>query len=495
MDSSSSSEPPTQPQVLAAGHLHPGMLFLRFVDGLRQAVLPVLIGLLTGTLWITIAAGVFFVLSMVWAVARYLTFQYRLTAQELVTTEGILHRQERRIPVSRVQDLSFESTLVRRIFGLVVVSVETASAQGAEAKLDSLSRRDAERLREALYRSRGQATPAAAPAERLVYRASGGELALRGLTTNRVGVIVLAALGLLEVADELGMHERLTNLLSGSIERLLALHWSLLALFLTAVLFVALLGGWVISVAASFVMFHDFKLTEREGVLQRRYGLITTRAATLPRRKVQRVLLESTFLRRLLRLVVVRADSAGSGMDPREEQRGGRDVIAPLTRLETGRLLVPWLLRGCDPRAVVWQPVSPRVIVRVFLKGAVLATALGVAAFWSWPWLFSIAGLLVLPIAYAIGLLSYHNLAHAQTGDHLALRWGILGRYRAYLPLDKVQGVAVRRTPLDRLLRLARVTVYVAGGNPTTISNLPREAALELQDALARQAAATRFVW
>ena len=124
------------PRLIASGHLHPGMLFLRFLDGIRQSVLPVAIGLVSGQLWLLVLAGVYFVLALVYALARYLTFEYRLTEEELVTTEGILHRQERRIPVNRIQDLSFESTLVRRIFGLVVVSVETASSQGSEATLD-----------------------------------------------------------------------------------------------------------------------------------------------------------------------------------------------------------------------------------------------------------------------------------------------------------------------------------------------------------------------
>ena len=118
-------EPQREARVRAAGHLHPGMLFLRLVDGLQRSILPVLIAIVAQQMWLAAAAGVFFVLSMMYALARYLTFQYRLTDEELVTTEGILHRQERRIPVDRIQDLNFVSTLLRRMVGLVVVSIAT----------------------------------------------------------------------------------------------------------------------------------------------------------------------------------------------------------------------------------------------------------------------------------------------------------------------------------------------------------------------------------
>ena len=75
------------------------------------------------------------------------------------------------------------------------------------------------------------------------------------------------------------------------------------------------------------------------------------------------------------------------------------------------------------------------------------------------------------------------------------MRWGILGRYRAIVPLQKVQAVVIHRNPLERMLGLARLTVYVAGGSPSTMSNLPSGEAMRLRDDLASQAASSHFVW
>lgn len=489
---------PGGPRVLASGHLHPAILVLRFVDGLRGAVVPILVGVLAQQAWLIAIAGVLFVLSMMHAIARYLTFQYRLTDEELILTEGILHRQERRIPVNRIQDLSLESTIPRRILGLVVVSVETASGHGAEARLDSLSVADAERLREALYESRRQFLAPGQPPPRvpeyLLHRASAGELMLLGLTSNRLGVILVSAGGLVDLADQFGMRDRVGGVFGGVLERLGQVHWALAVVVVLALIFVALLAGWVVSIAASLIMFFGFTLTLREDVLVRRYGLLTTRAAALPLRKIQRVLLEQTFLRRLVGLTVVRADTAGSGMDPREEARGGRDVIVPLATNARAEALVPVLLAGLRPEAIVWRRVSPRVVSRIFLEGAMLAAVVTSAAVWgvgAWGW----SALVLLPLAWAVGELSYRNLAHAWHGEHLALRWGVLGRYRALVPLRKLQAVVVRRSPVERVLRLARLTVYVAGGNPTSITNLPVEEARRLCRELAGFAAERRFVW
>jgi putative membrane protein len=495
------SEPapaPSAPHVHASGHLHPGMLFVRFADGLRQSILPILVSIFAQEVWLAVAAGVFFVLGLVHAVVRYLTFQYRLTDEELVTTEGVLHRQERRIPIDRIQDLSFESTLLRRVLQLVVVQVETASGQGAEAKLDSLSRGDAARLREVLFRLRGRAGTAAedAPAPRVLFRSTGGELALLGFTNNRVGASLLMVLGIFELAEQLGIEDAFQGVLGGLVDRLSAFGTTWTVLFFASILFLVMLTGWFVAIAASLVMFHRFELSERDGVLYRRFGLITTRAQSLPRRKIQRITLEATPLRRLFGTAVVRADSAGAGAQesPRGSNQIERDILVPLTAVARARALIAWVLPGLDPGQLAWRRVSPRVVVRVGLKGLLLGLlGLGVGLpTVGWPaWLALGAPVL----AVAVGVLLFANLAYSRAPGHLVFRHGLLGQYLAFVPVHKVQGAILRAGPLERLIGLAHVTVFVAGGSPTTLGNLPRGEAEALVRDVAVEAAAARFVW
>ncbi len=389
---------------------------------------------------------------------------------------------------------------MRRALGLVVVSVETASGQGAEAKLDSLGKREAHQLREVLLRIRGRAaTPgpeaaSARPRERVLYRATGGELVLLGLTNNRFGAILVAIFGVVELADQFGAGEAVGGVFGGAFDHLARLGPAIAAAFLIGTLFVFLLAGWLLSVGASVVRYHAFVLTEREDVFQRRFGLLTTRAVSLPRRKIQRVLLESSPIRRLLSAVTMRADSAGSGMG--EERRGPkvRDIVVPMTGVARGEALVPWLLRGMRAEPLAWQPVSPKIVTRVFAKGGLLAALLLAVGL---PTIGPIAFLAVvcLPAAWGMGFLLYKNLAWARQPDHVAFRWGLLGRYRAYIPLRKVQGAVLRASPVERVLGLASLTVYVAGGSPTTLTDLPRDQAESLLRDVAREAARAAFVW
>ena len=529
MDPAPAAPAAPEPPVLARGHLHPGVLLLRLLDALRQAIFPALLGVVVEPVFLAIA-GAMFLLQLGTALARYLTITYTLSAEELVVREGILSRQERRIPLDRIQDLGFESTLLRRALGLVVVLVETASGKGAEARLDSLGRDEAVHLRETLLAARATrglaaAGPLAGPAgavapaapwqpepELLVHRSASSSLLLRGLTDLRVGAIGLTFLAFLEIAQQFGSVSDLEGIARSILSWLADFSVPVAALLLAGAVALALGLGMAASALGNLVMFHGFALTLRGAVLQRRYGLLTTRAKSLPLRRVQRVLLEQNWLRRLLGLCVGRADSAGAGMDDASEGAGGWDVVVPMASLREAEAVLPVLLPELREAAPPWQPVSSRIVWRVFLKGALLALVLlvgsavldpaalvpglagaespaagGIPALWLLP---------LLPAAWVVGWLSWRNLAWAFGSGMLVLRWGIVGQYRAFVPTRRIQSVLLTAGPLQRLLGLATITVHVAGGSPTSLADLPRGDAEHLRARLASEAAvAARHEW
>ncbi len=496
--------------VLMRGHLHPGILLLRLLDALRQAAFPVVAGLLVQSWWFVGFGVVAFVLQLGYALARYVTLEYTLTADELRVREGLLERQERRIPLDRIQDLGFESSLLRRALGLSVVLVETASGRGVEARLDALARADAEHLREILLAARARIAaaaatsaasataaagdappaPAAAPTpdpEWLVHRSTAGELTLRGLSDLRLSAIVVTGYAALQFADMLGLAVRAAGVARDAQEWLGRFPPAVMAAILFGALFVVMAFGVGTSVLGNLVNFHGFQLTLRGDVLQRRFGLLTTRQKTLPRARVQRVTYEQTWLRRLLGCGVVKADSAGASRSEGEDTAGGWDVVVPLARDATAQALLPALLPGLEHEQFGWRRGSGRLVLRMAAQGAILA-ALAVAAAWQANGTAALAALLVLPLWALLGALTWRNLGFALGSDFLAMQHGVLGRTTAYLPLAKVQAVVVRQGPLEQALGVASLTVFVAGGSPTRIPDLLADDARALSRAIADRA-------
>ncbi len=491
------------PATLFAGNLHPAVLVLRLLDGLRQSILPALLGVFDR--WFLVLALVLFLVHVGQGLARYLTYHYRLTDAELVIREGILHRQERRIPIDRVQDLGFESTILRRLLGITVVRVETASGKGAEATLDSLGRSDAEELRELLLEVRqrqrqavvgdvGEAAVAVAEApEWSVHRAVAGELLLRGMTDLRLGAMVVAGMAALELADQLGIVLSLQGAANSFYAWLQGFPLALAALILLTLVLCVIGFGVAVAAIGNLMAFHGFELSLRQDSLLCRYGLLTTRQKTLPRGRIQRLRVEQTWLRRLLSLAVLRADSAGSTLAVGEEAPGGFDVLVPMSRLEQVEALLPAALPGLVSLPTEWNRASRRLVWRVCLKGLLAALAAS-ALLSAWLGPLGLLALLWVPLAWLVGRLAWANLAWVLGGGHLFLRWGILGRYHVYLPLGKVQAVSLQSGPVQRLLGLCDLSVYVAGGPPTRIPDLAIDEALLLQRQLAGHAARSAAV-
>ncbi|GAB4139597.1 MAG: hypothetical protein Fur0037_05980 [Planctomycetota bacterium] len=480
-----------QAPVLDSGHLHPFVLLLRLFEALRQILVPLVLGALVER-WFLALALALLLIQLGYALARFLTFQYVLTREELVTREGILSRRERRIPTNRIQDLGIESTLLRRFLGLAVVSVETASGKGAEALLDSLGRGDAERLRSILMASRGGGRGSAAGgappamADRLVHRTDAGLLFVRGFTDLRLSALLLAVFAAWEISDQLGLSGRVESLASSLLRWLAGFSPALLVAIGTAVLLLVLGSSLAASAVANLVMFHGFVVTLRDQVLQRRYGLLTTRQKSLPLSRVQRVLVEQNWLRRLFGFAVVRADSAGSGMDDAREARGGWDVVGPLVPVSAAFGIVSVLIPPVEFGRM--RPVSARVIPRVGILGSLGAAFLSIALTLS----FGPAGLLALaliPLSFLAGWLYWRNLGYSVERSVLVLRSGVLGRYLTFVPSAKVQSVTLRAGPIERLLGLASITVRVAGGSPSSLASLPRAEAEAIAGELAAAAA------
>ncbi|MCA8948103.1 MAG: PH domain-containing protein, partial [Planctomycetes bacterium] len=442
--------------VLARGHLHPAILLLRLLDALRQAVFPALLGVIVEP-WFLALAGFLFLLQLGYALARYLSLEYVLTAGELRVREGILQRQERRIPLDRIQDIGFESTILRRALGLTVVLVETASGTGVEARLDALSRADADHLREVLLAARRQiqaqedarsaqrqaeaaalagtapppVTPPMPEREWLVHKSSTTELLMRGLTDLRLSAFAVTGFAAFEFADRLGLIGQLAGVARGVRDWLAQFGPVAFGLVLTLVLFLVIAFGVVTATLGNLVQFHGFELTLRGSVLQRRYGLLTTRQKTLPRDRIQRVTIEQPWLRRLLGYGVVKADSAGGSRAQGEDTTGGWDVVVPLLKLPAAFALLPALLPGLDRAELRWQNGSPKLVARTAFQGALLGAAL-TAAIWPAAGPYAAFALLTIPVWALLGVLVYRNLAYALGGEFLVLQHGIVGRYLAY---------------------------------------------------------------
>jgi uncharacterized membrane protein YdbT with pleckstrin-like domain len=74
-------------------------------------------------------------LALIWLIGVWISWQsivYTLTDQRIMIQTGVFSRQEKIIPIDRVQDCSTRQTVLGRVFGYGRVEIDAAGAQGAE---------------------------------------------------------------------------------------------------------------------------------------------------------------------------------------------------------------------------------------------------------------------------------------------------------------------------------------------------------------------------
>lgn len=520
--------------------LHPVSILFGFGKSLKQFAIPGLLVLVAGrsssgdqegsgrmpdswALWLMLLL----VPAALHAIARYLSFRIRYERTELIIRSGIVFRNERHVPYAHIQNLEAVRNLFHRAFGVVEIRVQTASGPEPEAIISVLPLDAFEEMRSRVFEH--QATVAGAPttggppapwhaAAASPQTPAGGdtrlalplrELLLCGFIENR-GLIVIGALyGLLW---ELGPLERFwsrildegsygAGIARETIETLAAGRWppvGRLAVVVAGVLGFLLLVR-VVSMGWAVVRLYGFRLSQSGEDLRTEFGLFTRVAATIPRRRIQKVTIRETPVHRMTGRVSVRVETAGGRHAGQQTTAVEREWLAPLLRTSDLAVFVRHVLPEADLSTIEWQGVHTRAfrraakpaLARAVLWTLALAAVLGPRA----------VGLLPVVVAWSV-LVARKRVQHlgwAVDADVVAFRSGWLWRTSTVAPAAKIQAVGWDESPFDRRTAMARLRVDTAGGGDGShrieIPYLPRDTARALHVQLAARAAVTDFRW
>ncbi|MFQ3588351.1 MAG: PH domain-containing protein [Fimbriimonadaceae bacterium] len=430
------------------------------------------------------------------ALAKYLTYSFAVSGGNLIIRSGWLFRQNRTIPIDRIQNIGLKRGVVHRMLGVVDLEIETASGRGAEATISVLGIEEAERFRQELLGSDHRPTmPAptgtkALVPERLtagysVYKAHLGELMLAGATSNRAGAILAFFSSLIVIPGTVPelreLHGRFLQVFGGG-------SGSELTAYVSAALFL-ILGGWVIAIVQTVVQYYGFEIRQGDGKLYRKFGLLTTIENVIPQRRIQMLRIRSPIVQRWLGYCSLDASTAGTFA---ESEPGGRQALCPIVSIDDSREVSRRVLPGYDPSRVVWTPVHPATVFLTGLRiSIVLSVLMGLAvAYLSWS---SYGFAAVVAVAFGVAYLQYRARAYSTSPDFVVSRSGVLTQDTCVVPIKKIQHVLLTQSPAQRRWGLASIRVATAAeisGGHLEIVDIPLSDAEALQTTLTDGASA-----
>lgn len=391
--------------------------------------------------------------------------------------EGVFVRNQRRIPVERIQHVELERSLRHQLFGLAAVRVETAGGSGAELRLDAVSRVEAEALRSqvlaALRTRAATAVPATgdewdpdrhgpvpapppAPSEVLV-RLPPGRLLLAGITGPEVVAVLASIVFGIDALVDLGIDPDEVSAVDLG-------RTSLIVLALVAVPAWFLLAGLI-----AVVRKWDLTATISGDELRVTYGLLRKHEFVVRTSRVQDARIAQRFLLRPFGRADLRVRSAASG--------GGdasRVDIPLLDGAEIARILARVL-----PDAVPRPPLRPappaarrRAVLRASVPAVLVAATLAVLAVLTSQW-WLVPAILVLAVGPLLGELAYRGLGWAERDGVHHSRSGALARRTSIVPDARVQSASVVSSLFQRRRGLASVRLDLAS---SAVGVLDREA-------------------
>jgi putative membrane protein len=522
--------------------LHPSTLLFELAKHAKRFALPallVLVGMSRSTggpggnfgripsgweVWLLVP----FIPAVLISIARYLSFRLRYEPHELVIRSGIVFRNERHIPYSRIQNVDAIQNLVHRFFGVVEVRVETGGGKEEEARLSVLPKAAFEEMRRRVFVGRSLTTQTAGSAEatateegttteeaprgETLVHLSLRELLLCGFLENRGMVLIGATMGL---AWESGVMNRLSGILferagvtgRGFFRNLIRsffedgqFPWARLGIGLAGFI-VFLLVVRVISMIWGFVRLYDFRLTRIGEDLRSEYGLFTKVAATIPIRRVQTITFGTGPLHRWLGRATVRVATAGGGgkRQGNKSNTQSREKLAPLIRREALPHLLQQVVPGFDLDAVNWQPLHPRAFARAVKPMLVFSAflTLGAALLIGW----GAIGVAMIALLWSIINAKQYvmHLGWAEGDEVVMMRSGWIWQQITLARVNKIQAVTMRESPFDRRAGMSGVRVDTAGAGELShrvdVPYLDRDVAGALARRLSASAANTAFRW
>jgi putative membrane protein len=434
-------------------------------------------------LWAALGVLVFIAAIIAWYRVTWQMTEFRVSADAVELRSGVLNRQNRQARLDRIQGVNVHRTLFARVFGAARLEIVVAG-NDANLNLQYLYSASAEDLRREILGISHRVIAAEVASAGADLAAEGAAAPSRSATAADLSAILAArADEFVAPADLHGDAAAPDSIVKVHPGRLIG---SIILSPFTVVLIALIVwlgfevarGNYFLLVAVIPSVFGLFTAYSRRFSRLARYtisgsadgvrvgyGLLATSSETIPAGRIHAVELSQPVMWRPFGWWAIRINRAG-----RAKQRGQAEnasVVLPVGSLADVARVLPLLLPASDRMAL---DLLVTATARYSRTAAPLFSQAPRTAMWLHP-------------------LAWRRIGYAYVGDTVALREGFIDRTLTFVPLARVQSVAVKQGPVRRLLGLARLAIHTVDGRiRPRLSAIGTAAGEELFDQLSHSA-------
>lgn len=402
-------------------------------------------------------------------ILRWYYFRFQITPVAVNIYSGIFARQQRSIPVGKIQNVEVRQNFMQRLLGLAQVLIETASGgKETEGMLQFVGASDAEHIRSVIYRYQHSesvdvevaAQPSAGPKEESLFAMSLGDVLVSGMM--RFSPLFFAVgFSVFQYAQFIPGGNPFEQLAT----RLENMEAHLLILVSVLLVIGAIVFSWVGGIVVNFNRFYGFSLVLRGNKLFKQHGLFARWKGTIPLAKIQMFQFKANPLMRFFGFSQLDVQTAGFG-----NEKSGAEVAIPMARFSRVVELAHAISSFAIPDSFL--PLSPVAVRRATVHyGIMIAVPIGVLGYFE-PYV--LWGLLLLPAAYFFSLLRYYWRGYSlDSFGNILVKSGYFVNRISVIPIVHIQTLVISRSFIQRRLGLSTIIF------DTAATSSLRDAAIE----------------
>ncbi len=388
-------------------------------------------------------------------VLEWWRFTYQIVDGELHIKQGVFVRKNLYLSPERIQVIDISAGVIQRLFSLVSVEVKTAGSSSKAAKIDAVSRSEAERIKAIL--PKGEKAESTAEDEEntaaKVYKLRTKDLLIAAGTSGNLTVTLTIIAGAASQLDQLNRfitEEQVINFFQSAVPASLAVN-----LVVIVVIF-ALVLSWILSFAGTIIKNYGFTLQIDEEELHIESGLFEQKQSTVPFNRIQGIRIKEELLRQPFGYTSIMLESAGYG-----DQQNNAATLFPLLRSSN---IASFLSEVVPDYNVKVDGVSPpkKALRRYMLRMAWLSMVIILPVWWWVP--YGVYGWSLLIPALYLGFMQYKDALIGTSGKTMVIRSRSLSKTTAIVKKRRIQAANSSQNLFQRRLGLFSYAVTVASG-------------------------------
>ena len=403
---------------------------------------------------------------------RFFFTKYTIDEERLLVESGWLKKEKLEIPLATISSVDMTQNILFQLTHVYALQVENAGSIGGDSdgsvKL-ILGKYDADLAKRLLLAKKMGAAAAETADDPMdtgeglpqeekgqTMRASAGEVATMCVFQIRWIVIAIQMFAYVSLitsyADQyfLGENQNSTEMLVEYLVKFapVAIVGMILGAYLLSVL---------ISAAAGFVKYYNFRITNREDSLRIEYGLFTRKSHTLMKEKISGIQFQQSLFMRIMKKGTLQIFVTGyGGMDDNKQEE--TVLLYPVVEEEKIYSFINWIMpdkvevpeyETAPARGLPYFFICARFIFSVILCVGLIAAPIGGSA----DIIAAIAGVLILLIAIGSVLMEYSTSAVATAESMVTMRYGGYRKHIVMLTRDKLEYVEDSASELKRRRR------------------------------------------